>query len=344
MMGDKPMPATGQSSSWFANLLRSRSFRIALVLWVAASFAVFPLSGGKLPFNRPALASLSVSFQVIAAAVVLALMCLQMCVVYLLTRRRTIPDMASRAPADALARREVWLLWVYGALVLLVGRWIGLRFFGEGIGLHLNGSLFGATRMQSPQEVWVWAGYNFILFALIPYSVFRARGYSREALNLKSANLANDTLVILVVMAIGTGFDLLGGGFLKLSGHQMLAGGALAFVTHLLGTGLPVMVFIYAILFPRYLKLTGSPVTAVLLGALSYAALHIFEYWTVYDSLSHALLSVIFVLLTFIPPGLMKSYLTLRTANAWVHLWGFHAITPHVTADTPMIVKIFGIR
>jgi hypothetical protein len=53
---------------------------------------------------------------------------------------------------------------------------------------------------------------------------------------------------------------------------------------------------------------------------------------------------VIFVLLTFVPPGLMKSYLTLRTANAWVHLWGFHAVTPHVTADTPMVVKIFGIR
>src|SRR6266436_684850 len=344
MMGDKPMPATGQSSSWFANMLRARSFQIALVLWVAASFAVLPLSGGKLPFKRPALANFSVSFQVIAATVVLAVMCLQMGVVYLLTRRRTIPDMASRAPADALARREVWLLWTYGALVLLIGRWIGLLFFGEGIGLHLNGSLFGMTRMVSPQEVWVWAFYNFVLLAVIPYVIFRARGYSREALNLKSANRANDTLVILVVMAIGSAFDLLGGGFLKLSGHQMLAGGALTFVSHLLGTGLPVMVFIYAILFPRYLKLSGSPVTTVLLGGLSYAALHIFEYWTVYDSLPHALLSVIFVLLTFVPPGLMKSYLTLRTANAWVHLWGFHAITPHVTADTPMIVKIFGIR
>ncbi len=154
-MGDKPMPATGQGGSWFASMLRQRSFQIALALWVAASFAVFPLSGGKLPFNRPALANLSVSFQVIAPTVVLGVMFLQMGVVYLLTRRRTIPDMASRAPADALARREVWLLWAYGALVLLVGRWIGLRFFGEGIGLHLNGSLFGATRMQSPQEVWL---------------------------------------------------------------------------------------------------------------------------------------------------------------------------------------------
>jgi len=281
---------------------------------------------------------------VIVPLVGLVFVFVQMGVVYFLTRRRAVPDMAARAPDAAVARREVWSLWAYGALVLLAGRWIGLRLFGEGIGLHLNGSLFGSTRMVSPREVWIWAFYNFIFFAVVPYVVFRARGYSREALNLKSANLRNDTLVIFVVMAMGVALDLLAGAFLKLSPRQMLAGGSLTFITHLLGTGLPVMVFIYAILFPRYMKLTASPSTAVLLGGVSYAAVHVFEYWTRYDSIPHALLSVIFVLLTFGPPGLMKSYLTLRTANAWVHLWGYHAITPHVIGDTPMIVDIFGIR
>jgi hypothetical protein len=325
-------------------MVRERSFQIAFALWIVASLAVFPLSGGKFPLNRPALASFPVTFQVIASTVGLAFALLQMAIVYFLTRRRTVPDMAGRAPDATVARREVWLLWAYGAFVLLAGRWIGLRLFGEGIGLHLNGSLFGMTRMVSPREVWVWSLYNFVFFAVIPYVIFRARGYSREALNLKSANLKNDILVIVVIMAMGIAFDLSGGGFLKLSGHQMLVGGGLTFVTHLLGTGLPVMVFIYAILFPRYLKLTSSRVATVLLGGVSYAVLHVFEYWTLYDSISHALLSMIIVLLTFVPPGLMKSYLTLRTANAWVHLWGYHAITPHVTADTPMVVKIFGIR
>jgi hypothetical protein len=335
---------TARGKSWFTNMLRARSFQIAVVLWIAASLAVFPLSSGKLPLNRPALAKLSVSYQVIASTVALAITLIQMTIVYFLTRRRTIPDMAGRAPDASAARREVCLLWVYGALVLLAGRWIGLRLFGEGIGLHLNGSLFGMTRMASPQEVWVWSSYNFVFLALIPYVIFRARGYSRETLNLKSANLKNDTLVIVVIVAMGIAFDLIGGGFLKLSERQMLLGAPLTFVTHLLGTGLPVMVFIYAILFPRYLKLTGSPVATLLLGGVSYAVLHVFEYWTLYDSIPHALLSVIIVLLTFVPPGLMKSFLTLRTANAWVHLWGYHAITPHVTADTPMVVEIFGIR
>src|SRR5215469_17740355 len=43
-------------------------------------------------------------------------------------------------------------------------------------------------------------------------------------------------------------------------------------------------------------------------------------------------------------PGLIKSYLTLRTGNACVHLWAYHAIAPHVISDTPVVVKIFGIH
>src|SRR5258708_23443415 len=104
------MPIAGQGRSWFANMLRARSFQIALVLWVAASFAVFPLSRGKLPFNRTALPNLSLSFQVIASTVVFAVMFLQMAVVKFLTSRRTFPDMANRSPAAALADRECRLL------------------------------------------------------------------------------------------------------------------------------------------------------------------------------------------------------------------------------------------
>ena len=190
------------------------------------------------------------------------------------------------------------------------------------------------------------AVYNFVFFAVLPYIAFRARGYSREALNLKSTNLRNDTLVIVVVLAIMCALDLTLGPLLKtgFTGQQILEGGAISFVVHLLGTGLPVMVFIYAIMMPRYMKLTESMAATTLLGALSYGAVHLLEYWTTYDSPSHSALSVIFVLLTFVPPGLVKSYLTLRTGNAWVHLWAFHAISPHVTVDTTLIIRDFGIH
>lgn len=338
------MAAEAKTRSWFVNLLRERSVQIALLLWVACSAAIFSLSQGTLPFNQPRLAATPFRAQIYGTIFGWLFALIFIAVTYALTRRRAIPDMASRAPNRVMALRETVGLWIYGAVVMAAGQIIGRRFFGEGFGLHLNGSLFGMTRMTTPAQAWVWAFYNFVLFAMAPYLVFRARGYSHEALNLKSANLRNDTLVILVVLAIEASVELAAGDFLKLSAHQMLAGGALSFVIHLLGTGLPVMIFIYAILMPRYARLTGSTAATVLLGAVSYAAVHIFEYWTVYDSLPHALLSLIFVLLTFITPGLVKSYLTVRTGNAWVHLWGYHAIAPHVTSDTPMIVEIFRIR
>ena len=42
-------------------------------------------------------------------------------------------------------------------------------------------------------------------------------------------------------------------------------------------------------------------------------------------------------------PGMIKSVITLRTGNAWVHAIGYHAIAPHVVVDAPLIVKAFGI-
>jgi hypothetical protein len=338
------------SSSWFTRLARERSVQAAAVLWVACSLAVVPLvrwsdSKGTLPFQRPAMHGVPITAQVIAATVQLLFVFVLMVLTWLLTRRRQIPDMAARAPAAATARREVLALWVWGAACLGAGQLIGRWLFGEGIGLHLNGSLFGATRLQTPREVWFWALYNLICYAVVPLLACRLRGYSREALNLKSANPRNDALVVVVILAVEAAGELaMNGGLLRLSGHQVLAGGALSFLLHLLGTGLPVMVFIYSILLPRYLKLTGSVPSTLLLGAASYVALHVCESWTVYDSPGHALLSLIFVVLTFTGPGLIKSYLTLRTGNAWVHLWAYHAIAPHVTMDTPLIVKVFQIR
>jgi hypothetical protein len=323
---------------------RERSLHIAIIAWIACLCAIYPLSGGMLPFNRPNIAALTFAQQMIYQVFQPLVFFFFLAVIYWLTRRRALPDMAGRAPARAVAARETLLMWSYAALVLGAGQIIGMKVFGRGIGLHLNGSLFGVTQMQTPEEVWFWAIYNFVLYAVVPYLFFRARGYSREALNLKSSNPRNDTLVILVVLILETALEFGLRGISPLTGHQLMVGATLSFFVHLLGTGLPIMVFIYAILMPRYARLTSSATTTVLLGAVSYAVLHITEYWTIYDSLSHGVLSMIFVMLTFFWPGLIKSFLTLRTGNAWVHLWAYHAIAPHVTSDTPNIVKFFSIK
>ncbi len=323
---------------------RERSLLFAVIIWLACLAAIYPISRGVLPFNRPNIGALSFQQQIVFQVFQPIVFFVFLAVIYWLTRRRALPDMAGRAPDRSLAARETLLMWSYAAVVLGAGQIIGSKFFGQGIGLHLNGSLFGVTHMQTPREVWCWAAYNFLLYAAAPYLVFRARGYPREALNLKSANPRNDALVILVVLAMESALEFGLSGVARLSGHQLIMGATLSFVVHLLGTGLPIMVFIYSILMPRYAKLTGSATSTVLLGAVSYAALHITEYWTVYDSPSHSALSVMFVLLTFFWPGLIKSFLTVRTGNAWVHLWAYHAIAPHVTSDTGNIVKFFNIK
>jgi hypothetical protein len=273
----------------------------------------------------------------------LVLVVLMFGLVALLTRKRPVIDLGARAPECSIARRETLAMWAYVAVVMVAGRLIGQHLFGEGIALHLNGSLVGATRVQSPIEVYTWAAYNGILLALIPYVVFRMRGYSNEQLNLKSANLKSDLLVIVVVLAFSVGMDMMGSNIFQFTRHQQLVGGLISFWLHLFGTDLPIMVVIYSILMPRYFKLF-SPMTAYLLGAVSYPTIHIFESGTRYDSIGAAAMSLTFVYLLLIPAGLMKSFLTWRTGNAWVHVWAYHAISPHVTVDTRLVVSDFGIK
>lgn len=320
-------------------VFRQRSLYVALLLWILLCVAAY-MFGPSMPRLEGA-PSLRGSSTLSSAYLVLVI--LAMGLASLLARHRAFPNLAERAPDRATALGEIVGLWTYVAAVLVAGQFIGRHFFGAGIALHLNGSLMGATRVQSPAEVLTWAAYNGILLALVPYVVFRLRGYSNAALSLKSSNLKNDVLIIVVILALGCALDFTGHSILQLTPHQQLVGGALSFVLHLFGTDLPIMIFIYAILLPRYAKL-ASPMTAYLLGAVSYPISHVFEAWTQYGSVPQGAASLMLVFLTFFPPGLMKSFLTIRTGNAWVHLWAYHAISPHVTIDTRLIVHDFNIK
>jgi hypothetical protein len=191
--------------------------------------------------------------------------------------------------------------------------------------------------------LWTWASYNFVVFAVVPFLWFRRR-YSAEQLNLHSADRRNDVIVIVVVLVLESLLELSAfPGIFSLSARQFMIGAPVTFFVFFIGTVLPTMVLIYAILLPRYMKLTGSLATTVILGGLTYAAMHIVEGWSVFATPQDTALSLIFVVLTYLGPGMFKSFLTLRTGNAWVHVWAYHAFAPHVTVDTPLIVKTLGI-
>jgi len=321
-----------------------RGVQAAVTLWVIGYLLVLWLADGSLPFDRPAIDKLPFALQVAAPSITLVEIFVLMGVVFLITHRRAVPDMASRAPSRGTALRETLLLIAYAALGQLGGWILGPALGYRPFSFHIAGAVFGCSVAPQRGEMWTWALYNFVVFALLPYVWFRRR-YTATQLNLHSSNRKNDALLILTVVAIESAFELMAFDktIFRLSAHQVLLGAPLTLLIFFIGTVLPTMVLIYALLLPRYLKLTGSAISAVLLGGLTYAAMHIIEGWSTFDSPRNAVLSLTFVVLQYFGPGMFKSVLTLRTGNAWVHALSYHIIAPHVIVDTPLVVETFGI-
>jgi hypothetical protein len=333
------------SATW--RLLSERSVQVTAGLWMIAVLAVLVVGDGRLPFGRPVFEDLSFAAQLLFPTAALLEVLLLMGVVYWLTCLRTIPDLAARAPDRPTARREVWLVIVYAVLGQAGGFMIARVFGWHPFGYHIAGTLYGAPPhdLAAPTETCAWAIYNFLVYAAAPYLYFRRR-YSAEALNLKSSNRCNDLLVIVVVLALEGLFQIAGlsSAILHLAPRQLTLGIPLTFVLYFLGTVLPTMVLIYAILVPRLLKLTGSVATTVILGGVAYTLMHALDAWLIFASPTESLLSIVFLFFQYFAPGMMKTVLTLRTGNAWVHVWAYHAIAPHTLMDTPLMVKVFGIK
>ena len=326
------------------NVLLRPAVLVAAILWIVANVVVLLLANGRLPFDRPALASMSFAQQVALPSLGLVEVSLLMTVVYALTSRRVIPDIAARAPERSQAARETAALLGYAGLGQIGGWLLGPALGYRSFSFHIAGTLVGCSTPPSIGEVWTWAIYNFIVFAVVPYAWFRRR-YSATQLNLQSTDRRNDLLVIGVVGVIEVLVEVFTfPGIFKMSVRTFLVAAPFTLGVFSIGTVLPTMVLIYAILVPRYLKLTGSTVTTVMLGGLTYAAMHFVEGWSVFTTSRNVALSLIFVVLGYFGPGMIKTFLTLRTGNAWVHALSYHAFAPHVLVDTPLVVKIFGIN
>jgi hypothetical protein len=307
-------------------------FWIGVGFWIGLNIAALALSGGVLPFDRPALARLGFAAQMAFPTLGLLEIFILMGVVYFLTRKRAVPDLASRAPARSRAAGETVGVLAYAMLGQAGGWLLGPALGFRAFSFHLAGTLVGCTTLPSAEETMVWAAYNFVVFAAVPYLTFRRR-YTNEALSLTSSNRANDLLVIVVVLAIESASELSAfPGLFSLNRHQLLIAAPLAFLLFGIGTVLPTMVLIYSI------------TATVLMGGATYALMHLVEGWSVFRTPGEAALSLIFVFLTYQGPGMFKSFVTLRTGNAWVHAIAYHAIAPHTIVDAPLVAKAFAIR
>jgi uncharacterized membrane protein len=324
-------------------LLAERSVRVTLVVWLLANVVILLLARGHLPFHRPSVPAQPVGPQLVMANLALVEVLL-IALVYWLTRRRVVPDLAGRAPERAVALRETLSLVAYGILGLIGGFVLGRAMGWHPISFHIVGTLYGTDEHVTRGEVVGWALYNFVWYAVLPFAYFRRR-YSPTQLGLRSTNWRNDLLVIVVVLVVESIVEFVGlsSALFDLSPKQALLGMPLTFAVYFVGTVLPTMLFIYCVLLPRYRRLTGSTATTVILGGVTYTLLHVFDGWQAFDAFDTAALSVIFLFLQYFGPGMIKSVLTLRTGNAWVHVWAYHAIAPHTIADTPFMARVFGI-
>lgn len=303
------------------------------------------MSLAHLPLQASALAEPPAPLKVLGTDAMFVEVFVLMAVVHLLTRRRTVPDIAQRAPDTPLAGQETALVLTYGFTAMMGGFGIGHLFGWHAFGFHLDNMVIRTGQPVSAAEALGWAGYNFIVYAVVPFAVFRRR-YTSEQLSLRSSDRRRDLVLIVGVLMIESAVQLAAttSSILDLSGRQVLLGAPVTFVVSLAGTVLPTMIFVCCILVPRYLRLTRSVPAAVLLGGVTYALLHFFDGWTAFASGTDTLVSVTYLLLFYTAPGMFKSFITIRTANAWTHVWAYHAIAPHTLVDTPVFVRIFGIR
>src|SRR5215471_4535564 len=94
------------------------SILVTIALWALGTLAIFLLAQGRLPFELPIYQAKGVSYlgPIIGSESTLFIALAMIGLVYLVTARRAVPDMAARVPSLAVALAET--LWLGGYAVV----------------------------------------------------------------------------------------------------------------------------------------------------------------------------------------------------------------------------------
>lgn len=319
---------------------------ITALAWIAAVVLAIVLGNEYGLFDRPNSIDLSVLEQVIAPQFAALEALAVIALVMWRTRKRPKIDVAAIGIPRDEAIYVLKAAVVYGFIAIMGGYALGNGLDTFAFSFHLPGTLIGAHthELVTPTQTIAWSLYNLVAYVIVPIAWLRKRFPSGRSF-LHSNNVRGDVVVVITVLVIESVVQVfaLSDAVLDLSLAELAFGAPISFVIYLLGTGLPTMIFVQMIIVPRLMVITGSFVTSVVLGGVAYTLVHMPESWMTFTSPSQVVLSLIFLFFTYFFPGMVKAVMTLRTGNAWVHMWAYHAIAPHVIVDTPLIVAIFAL-
>jgi len=128
-----------------------------VIAWVTGYIVVLWLAQGSLPFDRPAITRLPFALQLLMPTIGMIEIFVLMALTFLLTRTRTIPDMAARAPDRRAALRETVGVLAYATLGQIGGWVVGPALGYRPFSFHIAGTVFGSSVPPARTEVCVWA-------------------------------------------------------------------------------------------------------------------------------------------------------------------------------------------
>ncbi len=320
----------------YLKFLFNSVFLIGLAIWISVTAFYFILVSNNFetaPIAADGLNDLVTTYiPVLFLAVFLLL--------FLTRKREAVNWIDLYAVNKATAKKEAWISVLYLLITQVI---LGFVF---NMGLHFPGTDIYVTGSHAQADVFIWIITYTFIYTVIPLYWLKRRGFSLRKL-FASFKWIRDLWIIIVYWAIDFFGPILAGStdfFGGITASQYAQGIPLGIVINSLGAGLPVVVMMHMIFIPRVAVLIENKLTVILLGGLFYSLFSLFDQGVNYSSLSSALTSFTYIVMTQTLVGMGKATFTVVTGNPFIHFITLHVVSARVPFDTRMYIEIFRLK